>query len=167
MLQLTDFTHIQQIPCTIYTHFLSMDLFMILYCFHVTSQLLKPGMTTDQTTHLVLLSCFFSFSFFLFLSFSFFLFLSPFLSFSLSVRGSTLNSSNSFILPRKRYGISKRYQNIIGLQMNYFYASVTNQFTCLFYGLKLACLQYFQEDLGMEQVFLIWWLGNITDLLCE
>ena len=73
----------------------------------------------------------------------------------------------TFILPRKRYGISKRFQNIIGLRMNCIYALVCNEFTGLFHGLKLAFLQYFQEDLGMEQVFVIWWLGNIMNILCE
>ena len=73
----------------------------------------------------------------------------------------------SYILLRKRYGIQKRYKNVMGLGLSYIYGLVLTQFTFPLHALKMSFLQTYKENFGVETIFWIWWQGNVIESLCR
>ena len=67
---------------------------------------------------------------------------------------------------RKRYGIKKVNQNILGIKLNYFYVIILNQ-ALVFDQIKQSLIETFYDTLSLETAFQYFWLGFVMDNLGE
>ena len=67
---------------------------------------------------------------------------------------------------RKRYGIKKINQNLLGIKLNYFYVIILNQ-ALVFDQIKQSIIETYYDTLTLETAFYYFWLGFVIENLGE
>ena len=67
---------------------------------------------------------------------------------------------------RKRYGIKKVNQNLLGIKLNYLYVIILNQ-ALMFDQIKQSIIETYYDTLTLETAFHYFWLGFVIDNLGE
>ena len=67
---------------------------------------------------------------------------------------------------RKRYGIKKVDQNLLGIKLNFFYVIILNQ-ALVFDQIKQTIIETYYDTLTLETAFHYFWLGFVINNLGE